>query len=400
MRTRRWPRRLLITLGVLALLVLVVRLVADPIATHYTRKALENSEGFKGAISGTHVGFLPPSFAIHRLKLIEQPKGDWDEPLLFAERIVLGVDWRALLHGNLVARTRIEKPKIVMARRHEEKKEKGKEITEVLSEMSPMKVDRIEVVDGEILFAAAAAKGSPQIWIHDLELAAENIATREAMMEGRPTTLSARAKVQRSGVLTMFVSMDPWAKGLTFAGEAALRDLAGRDLYSFVAPSTELQIPKGTVDVFSEFTVKDGRIKGGVKPVLKNIEVRSADDGLFDKLKAWLADEAVEIASDRVPGRNAVATVVPITGNIENPNVQLVPAILGVLRNAFVTGLASGFRHLPPPTAEKKEGLLEQAKEAFTRDEGPPQAQPAKNEGDKKSGDRQRQGRAGRNERR
>ena len=39
-----------------------------------------------------------------------------------------------------------------------------------------------------------------------------------------------------------------------------------------------------------------------------------------------------------------------------------------------------GFIHLPPPTADKKEGALEQAKEALDKDEAPPEAQPTASE--------------------
>jgi len=51
-----------------------------------------------------------------------------------------------------------------------------------------------------------------------------------------------------------------------------------------------------------------------------------------------------------------------------------------VVRNAFITGLQSGFANLPPPTAEEKEGLLEQTREALDEDKGPPEAQPTKDQ--------------------
>jgi len=49
-----------------------------------------------------------------------------------------------------------------------------------------------------------------------------------------------------------------------------------------------------------------------------------------------------------------------------------------VVRNAFVEGITGGFSYLPPPAAEKKQGVLKQAKDALDKDAGPPKAQPAK----------------------
>ena len=74
--------------------------------------------------------------------------------------------------------------------------------------------------------------------------------------------------------------------------------------------------------------MKRGVLTGGVKPILKNVKVKAADDKLGDKIKAALADVAVKILSDRVPGRNAVATIIPIHGDLKKPDVQLVPTIL------------------------------------------------------------------------
>jgi hypothetical protein len=79
---------------------------------------------------------------------------------------------------------------------------------------------------------------------------------------------------------------------------------------------------------------------------------------------------------------------------VNSPDVQVVPAVLGVLRNAFVQAIASGFSHVPPKTAEKKEGFFRQAIDAFKKGEGPPEAQPTKQEEDKGGGEGdQRQGR-------
>jgi hypothetical protein len=121
-------------------------------------------------------------------------------------------------------------------------------------------------------------------------------------------------------------------------------------------------------------------ISGGVKPVLKNVKVRPTEDDFGNKLKAWIADKSLRLFSDRVPDRNAVVTVVPIKGRLDDPDVQLWPTVLGVIRNAFVEGISSGFTHLPPPTAEKSEGKIEQIKNALKKDEGVPKAQPVKQE--------------------
>jgi glycerophosphoryl diester phosphodiesterase len=192
-------------------------------------------------------------------------------------------------------------------------------------------------------------------------------------MDGEPATLHGSARVQRSGKLTLAFTMNPWTKGLTFSGKAALRELDLRELYALTEDKSALEAVRGTASVFVELKARNDVLTGGVKPELKDVEVASVKKDLGDQLKALAADAAVHLASHN---DQRVATVIPIEGKLSGPHLQIVPAILGVVRNAFVEGLASGFSQLPPPVAEKKEGVLKQAVKALKKNNGPPEAQP------------------------
>jgi hypothetical protein len=211
--------------------------------------------------------------------------------------------------------------------------------------------------------------------MHDLQLSVENLTSRVRLTEGRPVLLTASATLARSGGVSILLTADPFEKGLTFSGRAAIVGLETSDLYRFIEPATKLQAPEGTIDIFVEFDCRNGELTGGVKPVLKNVAIRSTGKNPFTALKAWVADLAIKIFHDDDPTRNAVTTVVPIKGTITGPDVQLWPAIFGVMRNAFVEGLASGYVHLPPATAPKKQGVVEQGVKALSGSQ-PPKAQP------------------------
>lgn len=377
----RWLSRAIIAASILLVLVVVVRLVLDPIAAHETRKALNGLPDLRGDFDRVHVTIFGPGYTITRLKLIEEPGGNPQKPLFFAESVHVGVDWRRLLHAELVASARVVEPKVVVLNRPRPPTPKEErhppDLSVALQKITPLKVARVEVLRGELLFEDLTLPRHPELWVHHLELAAENLPTRESKAGGRPTTLSARGQVGRSGDMTLFVTAAPLASPLAFAGRFELAGLRVAELYEFLEPKTKLQAPRGTLDVFADFRAKGGRLTGGVKPLLKNVEVTAAEPGAWDRVKAWLADKAVKLASDRVPERNAVATVIPLEGELTDPDIQLGPAIFGVVRNAFVVGMVSGFARLPPPKAEEKQGLLTQVKDALQKDKGPPKAQPS-----------------------
>jgi len=376
-----WPRRLLIALGIIVALIVIIRIVLDPIAAHYTHKALNEAEGIRGDFEGVHVSVLPPGYEIRELKLIESPGGDWKRPLLSADRVGVSLEWRRLLHAQLSARMRVEEPKINYIKRPgapkpEAKKPEIPDVDTQLKQIMPARVDRIEVVRGALVYRDMETEGHPDIGVHNIEVAAENLATRPGLGNGQPATVSMSALIGKSGDFSSFVLVNPFADQLEFAGNAQLRGLKLAEFYDFEKAAADVKTPEGTIDMFAEFTAKNGSITGGVKPVLKNVEVRAADDNFVTKLKAWAADTALDLFSDRVPGRNAVATVIPIKGRLDDPKAQVWPTVLSVIRNAFVQGISTSFANLPPPTSEKKEGVLEQAADALDKDEPPAKAQP------------------------
>lgn len=382
---RAWYRRPIVWVGAgLVVILIAIRLLLDPVAAHYTQKALDDMPGFKGTFEGVHVTLLPPGYEIKKLKMIEEPGGNWKEPMVYVEHARGEIYWRKLLHRQLVARLRVDNPKLTIVQRAkgkapesaETKTKKLPELSEQMEKMAPLVIDRIEVRGGEVTVKDLTQKNHPEIWLHEIELAVENIATRAALAQGRATTVSMTGELQRSGKVTFFLSADPWDKGLNFAGRFELKGLKTAELYAPVEAATDLQAPEGTIDLFVEFVAKNGHITGGIKPVLKNVTIKPTEDNFLDRLKAWAADKALNIVSDRVPERNAVATVIPIKGSVDSPEAQIAPTVLGIIRNAFVAGLASGYAKLPPDTAGKKQGILEQAKNALQTDKPSPKAQP------------------------
>lgn len=378
-----WPRRLLIVGVILLVLIVAIRLVLDPIAAHFTHKALNEAEGIRGDFESVHVSVFPPGYQIHELSIIEEPGGDWKRPLLRAERAAVEVEWRRLLAAELSTRLRIEEPKINFVKRPAppQPRKPMPDVDSELRKLLPARVDRIEVVRGEAVYRDTTTKGHPDLRISRIEVAAENMATRTELSSGRPATVSLSALLGKTGDLSAFVSVNPFADQLEFAGNASIRSWQVAELYEFEKAAADIQTPEGTLDLFAEFTAKNGAISGGVKPVLKNVEVRPTKDDFGNKLKAWVADTALDLFSDRVPGRNAVATVVPIKGRLDDPKAQVWPTVLSVIRNAFVQGISSGFASLPPPTANEEENVVEQTVNALKKDEGPAKAQP---EGGKK----------------
>jgi hypothetical protein len=361
----RWPRRhraLLISAVVVAGLLVAGRLALNPFATRHTQQVLDSLKGYRGSFKDVSVSLHRLSYTIDGLKLVQvpTPRGASEQrPFFYAQRIEIGLHWRDLIHKReLVGSVEIDRPKLNLiageTKEQSQTKVADPALGEKIKRLSPLAVERIEVKRGETTFTDDTSRGSPAIWLHDLDATLENLATRVGLAHGEPTVLAASGTLQRSGQVSVFMTADPLAKKLAFAGRAAVEGLHLQDVGNFLVKKADLAPEKGSIDIFAEFDAHEGAISGGVKPVLKDVEVKPAKGGIGPALKAWIADAALNIFSDRVPGRNAATAVVPITGTISGPKAELWPTVWGVLRNAFVAGLEGGFARLPAGNPAEK----------------------------------------------
>ena len=83
----RWLRRLLITSAIVVGVVVAIRLLLDPVATHFTRKALNDADGIRGDFHSVHVTVFPPGYEIHPHQARRASRRRLENPLFYAERV-------------------------------------------------------------------------------------------------------------------------------------------------------------------------------------------------------------------------------------------------------------------------------------------------------------------------
>lgn len=342
----------------LVLVVIGVRLALNPVADHYTRRWLNQFPTLKGDYQQLSVSLFPPGIELHNLTLAEQPRVGQEPPLLFAERVRGHLRVGQLLRGEFVVRARMDAPKfsyVVRKSVEREVEETARRLEEPVQELlrlvrtlPPLSVERLEVRDGELLIVEAREEGSPSVWVHKLEATVENLPTSAERSGGMPTLLAASGTVQRSGELSLFLTLDPFQSQPTFAGRMRLAGQQLSDFSALTKAKADVIIPKGEMDLSAIFVAREGRILGSLKSEVKNADFKAADEDFGSKLKAALGDAALSLFERDKQGEDRLATVVPINGRLKSPDVGLGAAVTGVLRNAFVEGIASGFAGMVP----------------------------------------------------
>ncbi len=213
-------------------------------------------------------------------------------------------------------------------------------LEESLRQVIPMRVDRIDVVDGEVLLRDNTIETTPELWVNRIDATLKNLATRRELAKGRAASLGLSGRLGRSGAIALKLSADPFATPLRFDGEFSLRDWKVVELYDILKAKAELQATEGTIGLYVKFKVRNGAISGKVKPSLEDVKVQSTSEDVGDRMKAWVADKALRLSSGDDEKRE-IGAEIPIQGRLD-PDEELWPAVLEVVRNAFAEGIKAG----------------------------------------------------------
>lgn len=383
-RRRRW----LIALAVVVLLVGLPLLLLDPIAAFVTRRVLGQVDDADSRFDRVDVSLWKATYTLHGLEVRQVEDGQARrQPFLVVERIDASLDRTQLLSGHLAASVSVEKPVLSIAPTPEVRR-RIRDTLEALFDRVPARLDRVQVRDGRLGVIDYEQATRPRVFLQNIEATLENAATRRTLAGSRPTVAVLTATVEESGKLSAFITADELAKPPAFAGQVQLDGLDLRTLSELVAARTDLKVERGRLDFYARFESRDGKVYGGLRPVLHDVSVSSVGEGFFDALRASVADIGIGFVSrdesESEDGRGTVATLVPFRGELDSPDIQLWPAVLGVVRHAFVESLLQGFANLPPE-ADEDRGLIDQAVRALSpKSKNPIRAEP---DGDEKKGE-------------
>lgn len=98
--------------------------------------------------------------------------------------------------------------------------------------------------------------------------------------------------------------------------------------------------------MYAEVEAEDGRFDGYLKPFVIGLDVLDLDKEKEEENIFRLAWEAtVGAAAELLQNQSEeqLATQVPLSGTVENPEAEFWPTFVNVLRNAFVEAFAQRF---------------------------------------------------------
>lgn len=348
-------RRWLLLLVVLALALVLLRLALPGIVRDALNERMESMGDYHGHVEGVDIDLWRGAYTLDRLR-VEKSSGSVPVPLLDAPRVDIALSWRALMRGAIRAEVDFHQPVVnFVDGRGKADGQAGTGVNwrEALQQLIPIDLDELNVHDGTVTFQSFVSDPRVDLKATQVYGNVTNLTNADRAEGRRVASLDAAARILGDAPLEMSARFDPLEKQGDF--EFKLRVL-GIDLVranDLARAYAALDFASGHGDFVMELEARDGQLSGYAKPLLKELQIFSWEQDVRDSDKNPLRVTWEVIAQGvswlfRNQAEDQLATRVPISGRIDDRELGVLPAILNVLRNAFVEAYSPQLENLRP----------------------------------------------------
>ncbi|MBC7794308.1 MAG: DUF748 domain-containing protein [Clostridia bacterium] len=345
-------KKSLIGVATLVVVFVIARLIAPFVITHFMNKKLEAMPDYWGHIDGVGLSLWRGAYQIYDLQLAKRGAPKSQKPLLLIPTTDIGVNWKALFDGNIVATVTLIGLRINFVTEDSKAAstaEKPPEsLGETLKSLVALEIQKFEIIDGSVHYIDEREKPVVDLKMTDMHALVLGLRTRpgEGGQDKHPTRGEITSTIQKSGRLKASFRANMFApKHPTGDGEMALRLLPLTELVDFTRAYGGFDFEAGTMSVYAEAAIGVDDVAGYIKPIIsgkKVLDVHGNDKGDNILELAWEGFVAGVTSLLENHGTDDIATRVKFKGSLDDPKVGTWGAVWSILGNAFLRAILPG----------------------------------------------------------
>jgi hypothetical protein len=338
-KKKRW----LIALFILLVILIIARILLPYFVLKYVNKTLGDLKEYHGHVEDINIALIRGAYQIMNIKLekVDSVSHKTDTiPFFKCPEIDLSVQWGAIFKGAIVGEIYLTDPVLNFVKgkhKDEDVKADTTDFRTVIKKLMPLTINHFEITNGQIHYIDKYSSPPIDVAMKNIEVKANNLSNVNDSSKLLPANLIAEGDVY-NGKFNLNVNFNAFEKQPTFDMNAGLKNINMVSLNDFFKAYAKFEVDKGNLGLYTEFAAKNGKFRGYVKPIIKELKVKKEEEFpeiIWDEIVAGMA----KILENRK--KDQVATKVPIEGRFDNPETGLWTAINYVLRNAFVYALQS-----------------------------------------------------------
>lgn len=333
---------------VLVALLLVARLLLPYFVLKYVNKTLADMGTYTGHVDDIDIQLIRGAYQIDNLR-IRKVNGNIKEPFLFIPKTDLSVEWKSLFRGRLVSEVETYQPELNFAFSDDEaSSQTGAEVdwTAYLKKLLPISINRFAIIDGRVDLTSLITQPRADLSLQRLRGEIRNVSNVVDQGKKLPSPVVASGDVPGyGGTMSLSANMNLLKQLPDFDYNLRFTDVQLVKVNTLAREYANLDFERGTVSVFSEMAMLDGKLNGYLKPLTKDMKIFKVNEhegrsaGRFFTELAAQAGTAV-LKNQR---KDQVATRIPLTGTVDNIEMPIWPTIFAVLRNAYIEAFKGEF---------------------------------------------------------
>jgi hypothetical protein len=199
-----------------------------------------------------------------------------------------------------------------------------------------------KILAGEVGFINRTTKPDYRVFLADLNADMDNFSNR---LEEGTGVVKLTGKFMGSGPTVVTGTFRPEKPRPDFDLAVKIIGTEAKAFNNILRAYGDVDAHRGKFAFFSELTVKNNRIEGYVKPLMRDVDVydpeKDQDKALSQKMYQAVVGGVLSLLENRP--RDEVATTSDVSGPVENPEADTWQIIGKLIQNAFFKAILPGF---------------------------------------------------------
>jgi hypothetical protein len=333
----------LVVVGTILMLAIVLRAVSPFAVEAYVNRQLASMGEYRGTVGEVDLSLVSGGYTLHDVTIVKVD-GDVETPFVDIDQMDLSLQWRALSRGSAVGEVVMHRPVVNFLQSESDAQSQygtGVNWPQEIRDLFPFRLNLVQAIDGLVTFRAPGIEADESMTARQVEVELRNLTNAQDLSTEAFASLDAKAQIMGNAPFTLAGQLDPNEDVPTFDFDLSLEQAMLVDINPWLSEFIGADAHAGVFSLYAELAAADGRFEGYVRPIMENPEFFDADEsaeGPFKKAWEAIVGFAAKVFENRA--QDQVATQIPLSGELEDPDTGVLPAIVNLLRNAFVAGFA------------------------------------------------------------
>ena len=206
-----------------------------------------------------------------------------------------------------------------------------------------IRIGHAEIKNSEFGFVNEGAKPPYRVFISQGELLLDNLSNHLSEVSG---TVRLTGAFMGTGNTVISGTFRPETKSPDFDLSIKIERTQMRAMNDLLRAYGNFDVTAGLFSLYSELTVKNGRVEGYIKPLFKDMKVydsrQDKEKNLFHKLYEGLVGGVAKLL-ENTP-REEVATKTDISGALDDTRISTWQTVVNLAKNAFFKAFLPGLK--------------------------------------------------------